>query len=473
MQLRADRLGDVLGIVVEIGEEHQELVAALASEHVGVAEHAAQAGRDRRQELVPGGVAELVVDGLEVVEVDEQQRDRAAHAASPREREVELILDQDAVGQPGEAVVIGEVGELLLTAQPLGDVARDPVHDRVTRSRPRDERQRQLDRQAPAVGAARRSPPSGGGARVQSPSSNAPASPRRWASRSWGSTSSSASSRPSTRLAAVAEHQLGGGIELEDPPAAVERDHGVERGLDHRPLAGQGVLQVGELIAALDRLRRMGGDADEHVQELVVGAAGPTRGRRPRSCLGAVRRRRRVRRTARHRRARQTARRSPAGALARTSLLSLSQSSPSAGMKNAPRHRNRGSSIAVHVSAARHVTEQLARPLAPEYGSDLVFVGLGPVQVDHDRAEAERLGHDLGDRAQELGQLASAAHQSGELQQATQMPSGWRLSPACVLPVRVHSLSSSAGTAFYLTKLVRNYRKIDAFAYANPAHPGT
>ena len=85
-----DPLGDdddVLG-PVEAVEQHRELVAAEARDGVGRAHARAQALGDRDQQLVADRVAERVVDGLEVVEVDEQDGDgrlgRRASASSTR-----------------------------------------------------------------------------------------------------------------------------------------------------------------------------------------------------------------------------------------------------------------------------------------------------------------------------------------------------------------------------------------------------
>ena len=57
------------------GDHHRELVAAEAGDHVAGAQHAAQALGDDLEQAVAGPVAERVVDDLEVVEVDEQDRD--------------------------------------------------------------------------------------------------------------------------------------------------------------------------------------------------------------------------------------------------------------------------------------------------------------------------------------------------------------------------------------------------------------
>jgi hypothetical protein len=67
---RRDRrlVGDVL-------DEHDELVAAEARDRVGVANDVVQAPGDRAQQVVADVVAEAVVDRLERVEVDVEERE--------------------------------------------------------------------------------------------------------------------------------------------------------------------------------------------------------------------------------------------------------------------------------------------------------------------------------------------------------------------------------------------------------------
>ena len=79
------RVGEHLALVGPgAGEEHGELVAAEAGERVGGAQRAAQPARDLLEQPVAVGVAERVVDGLEVVEVDDHQHERLAGLASMR-----------------------------------------------------------------------------------------------------------------------------------------------------------------------------------------------------------------------------------------------------------------------------------------------------------------------------------------------------------------------------------------------------
>jgi hypothetical protein len=54
--------------------EHHEFVAAEARHEILRPQHVAQPVGDRAQQLVAAGMAERVVDLLELVEVDEQQR---------------------------------------------------------------------------------------------------------------------------------------------------------------------------------------------------------------------------------------------------------------------------------------------------------------------------------------------------------------------------------------------------------------
>jgi hypothetical protein len=113
----ADRLGDVLTAVDDDGE----LVAADARDHVAGSHAAAQSFGEDEQELVAGGVAAAVVDALEVVEVDEEHAHRAAAAQHP----VGDLLEQRAVGQPGERVA----EDLVLVQAPGGQVREARAQD--------------------------------------------------------------------------------------------------------------------------------------------------------------------------------------------------------------------------------------------------------------------------------------------------------------------------------------------------------
>src|SRR5262249_36846982 len=75
-------------------------------------------------ELVTHGVAERLVDSLEVVEVEEQHAEKLAAAACRLDRAAQAIAEHPAAAEPGQAVVIGQEADLLLGAPALGHVLR-------------------------------------------------------------------------------------------------------------------------------------------------------------------------------------------------------------------------------------------------------------------------------------------------------------------------------------------------------------
>ncbi len=67
-------------------------------------------------------MAEAVIDELEVVQVDEHQRQVVAQACRPRQALLDPIVEQYAVGQTGQQVMVGLPLQLLLVMLALGDV---------------------------------------------------------------------------------------------------------------------------------------------------------------------------------------------------------------------------------------------------------------------------------------------------------------------------------------------------------------
>ncbi len=108
--------------ILQPGLHQRELVAAEARERVALADRRAQPLGDRAQEAVAAGVAEAVVDLLEVVEIEHHHGDPAALAARLAHRLAQAVEQQRAVGQAGQRVVMGEMADLLLDALALGDV---------------------------------------------------------------------------------------------------------------------------------------------------------------------------------------------------------------------------------------------------------------------------------------------------------------------------------------------------------------
>ena len=64
-------------------------------------------------------MAEDVVDLLEAVEVERQQCERLAVATACQRCLMQAVLQQDAVGQFGQRIVIGQIRHALVGAAPL------------------------------------------------------------------------------------------------------------------------------------------------------------------------------------------------------------------------------------------------------------------------------------------------------------------------------------------------------------------
>ena len=100
-----------------------------AGEQPRLALGAAQAPGHASQQPVAGPVPERVVDELEVVEVDQQQRHRAVAPARARHGGAQARLELGAVRQPGQRVEERELAQLGLGAHAVRDVlAREHGH---------------------------------------------------------------------------------------------------------------------------------------------------------------------------------------------------------------------------------------------------------------------------------------------------------------------------------------------------------
>ena len=116
-----DALGDLLGLgdVLEVFAEHDELVAAEPGDGVSDAHDGADAFRRLAKQHVAGLVAEAVVHHLEVVEIEEQHRERSAPPRDEVDRVLCAIEQQHAVRKVGERVVRRLVRELGLGTRGL------------------------------------------------------------------------------------------------------------------------------------------------------------------------------------------------------------------------------------------------------------------------------------------------------------------------------------------------------------------
>ncbi len=128
---RGGHLGDPLGdgqgvgLVGDALAQDGELVAAEAGHGVAGPDDLLEALAQGDQQPVAGVVAERVVDELEPVQVEEQHRHRGAAALGPGQGQGDPVQEEDPVGQAGEGVVGGLVGQLGLGVAALdGDVGQ-------------------------------------------------------------------------------------------------------------------------------------------------------------------------------------------------------------------------------------------------------------------------------------------------------------------------------------------------------------
>jgi hypothetical protein len=124
--LRGDRRG--VRRRGDAGHDDHELVAADTRDRVALAHAHEDPARDRLQQAVAELVAERIVDGLEAVEVEEKHGHLRTCAMTLRDRLLDAVAQQYAVGQPGERVVMRHVRHALLGHLAVGDVHRHADH---------------------------------------------------------------------------------------------------------------------------------------------------------------------------------------------------------------------------------------------------------------------------------------------------------------------------------------------------------
>ena len=96
-------------------------------------------------DLVPAGVAALVVDPLEVVEVEEQQGERIVAVLRLGDQPGQLLLEGTVVAEPGQGVEQrGEPGTIVFLSEVIAG-SLEPFRGREDRSRQDDHQERQGD----------------------------------------------------------------------------------------------------------------------------------------------------------------------------------------------------------------------------------------------------------------------------------------------------------------------------------------
>ena len=90
---------------VQVFQHHHELVAAQTRHGVAFAHTRLQALRNLLQQQIADVMAKRVVEGLEVVQIDEQQRAFSAAAPTGSQCLLQPVQQKPAVGQAGERII--------------------------------------------------------------------------------------------------------------------------------------------------------------------------------------------------------------------------------------------------------------------------------------------------------------------------------------------------------------------------------
>ena len=104
-------------------EQDEELVPTLTADGVLEANAAAQTLAERAEQIVPDRVAERVVDGLEPVEVEEEQRDATAVLRASGRRPARTARSGGSGWAARERVMVGHELDAGLRGLPRRDVA--------------------------------------------------------------------------------------------------------------------------------------------------------------------------------------------------------------------------------------------------------------------------------------------------------------------------------------------------------------
>jgi len=107
---------------VDLRQDHHELVPAHPRDRIALADQAGHQGGHFLQQAVPEGVAERVVDLLELVEVEHRDGDLPARALRLGQRHAEAVVEEIAVRQSRQVVVVGHVEDRFLRAFDVRDV---------------------------------------------------------------------------------------------------------------------------------------------------------------------------------------------------------------------------------------------------------------------------------------------------------------------------------------------------------------
>ena len=101
-----------VGSVLDVGQQDDELIAALAADRIRTAHGTAQALRYRYQQLVTDAMPHRIVDVFKTIQIEEHQRQLFALALRERHRLHQPVVEQNPVRQAGQRVVLRQIRHL-------------------------------------------------------------------------------------------------------------------------------------------------------------------------------------------------------------------------------------------------------------------------------------------------------------------------------------------------------------------------
>jgi hypothetical protein len=108
---------------VEFGHHNDELVSTHACDGVGFANGREQALPHSSEEDVTVSMAKRVVDLFKVVDVNEEERNCLAVVLRAEDRLAETLVEQRAIGEAGQVIVMREIIDVIGAATVLSNVA--------------------------------------------------------------------------------------------------------------------------------------------------------------------------------------------------------------------------------------------------------------------------------------------------------------------------------------------------------------
>ena len=111
---RQQHLGDTrrFGSLSNLGKQHEELVTAMPADGVAIVQHRLQAAGDHLQHGVATGMAERVVDGSEVIQIEKEHRQAAVALTGAGHRQGQAIEHQRTVGCMRQRIALAGIGQL-------------------------------------------------------------------------------------------------------------------------------------------------------------------------------------------------------------------------------------------------------------------------------------------------------------------------------------------------------------------------